>query len=128
MKNLYRKASLLLSIPFAANLAISVLIYLSGNIHLFKGYLSGTITSAGLSIIWLLQVKNKAPNNMLTFMKIMLKGYAVKTVFLITLLIGGYMLFHFDRLYFLIAFLLGTFASLFIEIWYYIAMIKLGND
>jgi hypothetical protein len=61
-------------------------------------------------------------------MKMMLKGYAVKIIFLIALLLGGYLLFEFDRLYFVIAFFIGTFSSIAVEVWYYITMSKMGSE
>jgi hypothetical protein len=126
MKKRYQKAALLLVIPLSFNLMISLFLFLSGKTFQFKGYMTGTITSAALSVIWLFQVKNRAASNVLNFMKMMLQGYAMKIIFLIALLVGGYMLFHFDRVYFVIAFFFGTFASIAVEVWYYISMSKRG--
>jgi hypothetical protein len=128
MKKRYQKAALLLVIPFSINFMISLLLLLSGKKFQFNGYMTGTITSAVLSVIWLFQVKNKMTSNVLNFMKMMLQGYAMKILSLIALLIGGYMLFDFDRLYFVIAFFLGTFASIAVEVWYYISMSKTGSE
>jgi hypothetical protein len=128
MKKRYQKAALLLVIPFSINFMISLLLLLSGKKFQFNGYMTGTITSAVLSVIWLFQVKNKMTSNVLNFMKMMLQGYAMKILSLITLLIGGYLLFDFDRLYFVIAFFLGTFASIAVEVWYYISMSKTGSE
>lgn len=128
MKKKYKKAALFLIIPFVINFIISIFLFLSGKIFQFNGYLTGSITSAALSVVWLFQVKNKAASNVLNFMKMMLQGYALKILFLVTLLIGGYLLFHFDRLYFIIAFFFGTFASIAVEVWYYMSMSKTGSE
>lgn len=124
MNTLYKKAALLLIIPFFINVIISMIIFQLGEKIHFIGYLTGTVTSACLSVIWLFQVKNRGSSNILNFMKIMLKGYAVKIISLIALLIGGYLLFNFHRFYFIIAFFLGTFASIAVEVWYYISVSK----
>ncbi len=124
MNTLYKKAALLLIIPFFINGIISLIIFQLGEKNHFIGYLTGTVTSACLSVIWIFQVKNRGSTNILDFMKIMLKGYAVKIVGLIALLIGGYLLFSFHRFYFIIAFFFGTFASIAVEVWYYISVSK----
>ncbi len=124
MHTLYKKAALLLIIPFFINVIISMILFKWGEKIHFRGYLTGTVTSACLSVIWLLQVKNRGSSNILNFMKMMLKGYAVKIISLIALLIGGYLLFNFHRFYFIIAFFLGTFASIAVEVWYYISVSK----
>ncbi len=128
MKIRYKKAAVLLIIPLSINLIISVVLLLSGKEFQFIGYLTGTLTSAALSVIWLFQVKNKETSNVLHFMKMMLQGYALKILFLIALLIGGYLLFHFHRISFIIAFFFGTFGSIAVEVWYYISMSKTGSE
>lgn len=126
MKNKLIIAAFLLSLPVFLNFIILFIIYINNpesNLE-STGYLVGSLTSAGLSILWLIQLRKGIRTNVLNFMKMIMQSYAIKVVFLLGLLIGGHILFSFDRIYFVLAFFLGTFISMVIEVWYYLTVRK----
>ncbi len=128
MTGKYKKALILTLIPSVLNLSLSCYVFLNMGIPEFKGYLTGTALCIVLLIIWLIQVRKCIDANAIVLFKLTFGSFIVKFFLFLVVAFGGYMLFNFSRVYFSIAFLIGTILSIIIEVWFYISLIKTGRQ
>ena len=122
-----KKALTLIFLPVLINLLVSIYIFLSMNLFYFAGYLTGTLLSATLVVIWLVQVKIGLGANTIAFFKTTFAGFALKLMIFTLVSVGGYFFFSFDRMFFALAFLSGTLISVILQIRYYLTIIISGK-
>ncbi|MCP4133438.1 MAG: hypothetical protein GY754_20890 [bacterium] len=127
MTQKYKKAILLMFIPAAINLAISIYFFQTKGWPQFQGYLIGTALCVIFSLSWVLQANKGLKSNFMVLLKLTFFGFLVKLAIFCLFLFGGYLLLGIDRFYFAGAFLLGTVMSLVIEVWFFLSLVKVGK-
>jgi hypothetical protein len=120
----FKKVKYLLLIPTVINTAVSVYCFFEKTAFQFQGYLAGTILSVVLSYIWIWQVQRGARSNTMVLLKLTFFGFLIKLLIFVVIVYSGFVILSYDKVYFAMAFLLGTISSVFIEIWFYFSIIK----
>jgi hypothetical protein len=124
MNENYKKVIILLIVPGLLNTIATIYVFNNFSHNAFTGYLFGTILSIILTGIWLLQVKNGINANSIIFLKKSFKGFFLKLIVFLLFVFIGYHYLNFDRIYFAIAFFLGIFISIIIEVKFYLSIYK----
>ncbi len=118
MSNL-KKAVIFVAIITAVNLGISALFYFFRNLSEFKGFMTGTILNLVFSALWVFGARKGMRSNTLVLLMITLGGFPVRLGVLAVFAFGGLYLFQMDTTMFAVSFLIGTIASLIVEVWFF---------
>ncbi len=122
--NTLKKAILVMTLPIILNIVGTVFCFQNMNVDVFRGYSAGTVLHAIFSTIWIWMAWKFYHSNVLVMIAISMGILPVKLIVFAVFAFGGLYLFHMDKFYFSVAFLLGTFLSLIIEVWYVIFVNK----
>ncbi|HDP81160.1 MAG TPA: hypothetical protein ENN21_10010 [Spirochaetes bacterium] len=121
MKNL-KIAFFLMLITAVLNAAVGAVFYWQAGVPAFKGYITGTLLSFFLSVLWVLGARKGMKSNTMVLLGITLGGFPLRLALLGVFAFGGLYLFQMNTTYFAVAFLIGTIVSLIIEIWAFNSM------
>lgn len=121
MKNL-KIAFFLMLITAGINTLAGGALYWKAGVPEFRGYITGTLLSLFLSILWVLGARKGMKSNTMVLLGITLGGFPLRLALLGLFAFGGLYLFKMSTMYFAIAFLIGTIISLIIEIWAFNSM------
>jgi hypothetical protein len=121
MEKLFKKAVIVICLPIALNIAITVYCFYNTSIPQFKGYFIGTILGMFFSFLWIFIARKALTSNIMVMFTVSLASFPVKIVFLAVIAFGGLFLLGMDQFFFGMSFLIGTFLSLFVEVWFLIS-------
>ncbi len=121
MKKLFIKAVILICLPILFNIAITVYCFYNASAHQFKGYFTGTMLGMFFSFVWIFVARKALTSNIMVMFTVSLASFPIKIIVLAIVAFSGLFLLDMDQIYFGISFLIATFLSLFIEVWFLIA-------
>ncbi len=128
MNRIFLKITGIIMVPFIINVILSrTLIAGIGDLE-SAGFHIGALTSFSLSLVWLVQVRISLTSAAPNLMKVMMRAFLVKMVFLVLCIVVSHLYFEYDRRYFIISFLIGTILSLLAEVWFYLVVNKAGKS
>ncbi len=120
----FKKAFVLILLPVAVNIALTVLCYLYRQPTEFKGYFVGTFLGMFFSFLWIFMIRKIAMSNIMVLFTLSLGLFPVKLILFAVFAFGGLYLLQMSQLYFGFSFLLGSIFNLLIEVWFIMAVNK----
>ncbi len=126
MEKKFKIAVILMFVPVIINAAATVFVHQNRSAAEFAGYFAGMILSFSFSIAWVILARKVSLSNIMVLFTVSLGSFPVKILVFAAFVFGGYFIFHFNQLFFGIAFLFGTVASLLVEVWFIISVNKLN--
>ena len=121
MKKLFKKAVLLICLPIILNIAITIYCFYDKSISQFKGYFVGTIMGMFFSLVWIFIARKALTSNIMVMFTVSLASFPIKIIVLAIIAFAGLFFLDMDQFFFGLSFLLGTFLSLFVEVWFLIS-------
>lgn len=127
-KVLFNKAIVRVVIASVLNLMAAGYVFFAFPPVRFRGYLVGALLAVVLSALWLRQVRNGVSANFIRLLRFTLGGLVLRLGILLLLVAAMSLLVIFDRMFFAMAFLAGTAMSVYIEVWFYQALLTLERS
>jgi hypothetical protein len=121
MKKLFIRAVILICLPILLNMGITIYCFYKAGAHQFKGYFVGTMLGMFFSFVWIVVARKALTSNIMVMFTVSLASFPIKIVVLALVAFSGLFFLDMDQIYFGISFLIATFLSLFIEVWFLIA-------
>ena len=111
---------ILLSLPFAINVIVSIFIAIySQRPPDFIGYFSGTIVGVVIIYFWFWEIVKAASEGTIKLLKIMGWGFLFKLILILLVVLCGRYFDQFNQIYFAYSFLISIMSATIIEILYF---------